>query len=133
MAPQETDPDMWWRHGLVVACFRLGGTECSSACMGPFEGGCHFLHYFHHSLDSGQATGREHSPAHSQKIEDLLSLTPPIRTRSSFPHSQSFPSGSFHKPLILLHQNRQNENHNHRKLTKLITWTTTALSNSIKL
>ena len=27
---------------------------------------------------------------------------------------------------------RQNENHNHRKLTKLITWTT-ALSNSVKL
>jgi len=29
-------------------------------------------------------------------------------------------------------EQRQNENHNHRKLTNLITWTT-ALSNSIKL
>ena len=28
----------------------------------------------------------------------------PIRTRPSFPHSQSLPSGSFHKPLILLDQ-----------------------------
>ena len=28
----------------------------------------------------------------------------PIRTGSSFPLSQSFPSGSFHKPLILIHQ-----------------------------
>ena len=37
-------------------------------------------------------------------IKDLLSMAPPIRTRPSFPLSQSFPSGSFHKPLILLHQ-----------------------------
>ena len=29
-----------------------------------FEGGSNFLHYLHHSLASGQATGREHSPAH---------------------------------------------------------------------
>ena len=44
-----------------------------------------------------------------------------------------FPSGNFHKPLILLpSQGRQTENHNHRKLTSLITWTT-ALSNSVKL
>ena len=28
----------------------------------------------------------------------------PIRTRLSFPLSQSLPSGMFHKPLILLHQ-----------------------------
>ena len=54
----------------------------------------------------------------------------PIRTRPSFPLSQSLPSGSFHKPLILLHQRA--ENHNHRKLTNLITWTT-ALSNTMKL
>ena len=54
----------------------------------------------------------------------------PIRTRLSFPLSQSLPSGSFHKPLILLHQRA--ENHNHRKLTNLITWTT-ALSNTMKL
>ena len=33
-----------------------------------------------------------------------LSMAPPIRTRLSFPHSQSFPSGSFHKALILIHQ-----------------------------
>ena len=55
-----------------------------------------------------------------------------IRTRLSFPLSQSLPSGSFHKPLILLPKRenvyRQTENHRHRKLTNLITWTT-ALSN----
>ena len=55
-----------------------------------------------------------------------------IRARPRFPHSQSLPSGSFHKPLILIYQGRQNKNHNHRKLTKLITWIT-ALSNSMKL
>ena len=27
-----------------------------------------------------------------------------IRTRSSFPHSQSLPPGSFHRPLTLIHQ-----------------------------
>ena len=25
-----------WRHGSLLACFRVGGTECGSACMGPF-------------------------------------------------------------------------------------------------
>ena len=51
----------------------------------------------------------------------------PIRTRPSFPLNQSFPSRSFHKSLILIHQreDRMNqrttitENHNHRKLTTL--------------
>ena len=28
----------------------------------------HYPHYLHHSLASGQTTGREHSPAHQQKI-----------------------------------------------------------------
>ena len=37
-------------------------------------------------------------------INDLLSMAPPIRTRPSFPLSQSLPSRSFHKPLNLLHQ-----------------------------
>ena len=50
--------------GLLQA----SGTECSSACMGPFEGGHHYLHYPHHSLASGQIKGRELSPAHQQKI-----------------------------------------------------------------
>ena len=102
-----------------VSCCRVGGIECSSACIGPFEESCHYLHYLHHSLASGkeeewqptpvflpgkfhgwslvgyspwgpkkgqtwlrdfpslhfkeawgQATGREHSPAHQQKIVD---------------------------------------------------------------
>ena len=31
-------------------------------------------------------------------------MAPPIRTRPRFPYSQSLPSESFHKPLILIHQ-----------------------------
>ena len=53
--------------------------------------------------------------------------------RPSFPFSQSLPSRSFHKPLILLHQraDRMKTTIN-IKLTDLITWTT-ALYNSMKL
>ena len=37
-------------------------------------------------------------------IKDLLSMVQPFITRPSFPHSQSLPSGSFHKPLFLIPQ-----------------------------
>ena len=37
-------------------------------------------------------------------IKDLLSMALPIWTRPNFPFSLSLPSGSFHRPLILLHQ-----------------------------
>ena len=61
VTPQETDSDLpvcvqeslaeaW----LAVACCRVGGTECSSACVGPFEGGRHYLHNLHHSLAPGK-------------------------------------------------------------------------------
>ena len=43
-------------------------------------------------------------PSTENSIKDLLSMAMPIRTRPSFPLSQSLPSGSFHKPLTLLHQ-----------------------------
>ena len=36
-------------------------------------------------------------------IKDLLSMALPTRARPTFPESQSLPSGSFHKPLILIH------------------------------
>ena len=56
------------RCGSGVACCRVGGTECSIACMETFEEGHHYLHYLHHSLTSGQTTRREPSPTHQQKI-----------------------------------------------------------------
>ena len=82
---------------MVAPLSRTGGTECSSACG-------HYLHCLHLILASGQTKGREHSPTHQQKIGlDLLSVAPPISTRSSFPLSPP-QSGSFHKPLILIQQ-----------------------------
>ena len=65
----------------------------------------------------------------SVEMEEAIS----IKTRPSFPLSQSLPSGSSisllsHMPSYQS-EDRQNENHSHRKLIKLITWTT-ALSNS---
>ena len=73
VTPEETcllvSSNLQWRHGLVVACCRVRGTEHDSVCMGPFEGVHHYLHYLHHNLVSGQKTGRGHSPAHQQKIE----------------------------------------------------------------
>ena len=48
--------------------------------------------------------GIQPHPSTENWIKDLLSMAPPIRTRPSFPLSQSLTSGSFHKPLILLHQ-----------------------------
>ena len=37
-------------------------------------------------------------------IKDLLSMASPIRTKPSFPFSQSLPPGRFHKPLIPLQE-----------------------------
>ena len=73
--PQETDPELYVRvqeypgeARSEVAWCRVGGTECGSACKEPFDGGLQYIHYLHHSLNSGQATEREHSPTNQQKI-----------------------------------------------------------------
>ena len=46
--------------------------------------------------------GTQLHPSIENWIKDLLSMALPIRPRPGIPLSQSFPSGSFHKPLILL-------------------------------
>ena len=48
--------------------------------------------------------GTQFHPSPESWIKDLLNMAPPIRTRHSFPLSQSLPSGSFHKSLSLIHQ-----------------------------
>ena len=48
--------------------------------------------------------GTQPHPLTQNWVKDLLSMALPIRTRPNFPLSQILPSGSFHKPLILLHQ-----------------------------
>ena len=60
---QESPAEERVRGGLLQ-----GQGHCSGAGTGPFEGGHHHPHYLHHRLASGQTTGREHSPAHQQKI-----------------------------------------------------------------
>ena len=86
VTPQETDPDLplsvqkspaeaW----VDSACCRVGGTECGSACMGPFEEGCHYLHYLHHNLALGQMTGRELGPVHQNKTQLPPQSVSPIR------------------------------------------------------
>ena len=87
-----------------MACCSIQGIECSSACIGPFEGGQLYLHYLHHSLASGQITGREHSLPIPHKIGLKIYRAQHIKTRPSFLLSQSLLSGSFLKPLILLYQ-----------------------------
>ena len=64
------------------------------------------------------------------KGKGLLSMAPPIKQN---PLSRTV-SLSHQEPFISLFslEGRQNENHNHRKLIKTVTWNT-ALSNSMKL
>ena len=56
-------PGSWCAQGFLVAL-----QESAFQSYISFEGGHHYFHYLHHSLVSGQTTGREHSPAHQQKI-----------------------------------------------------------------
>ena len=96
--------------------------------MGSKRVGCDWVT----ELNWNNKEGTQPHPSTENWIKDLLNKAPPIRTRPNFHLSQSLSSGSFHKPLTLLHQSRQTENYKHRKLTNLITWTR-ALSNSRKL
>ena len=62
--------------GRLWPCCRGGGTGCSSACMGPFEGGLHYFHYLHHSLASSQTTGNpsEQDPDPPQSVSPIRKL-----------------------------------------------------------
>ena len=82
-----------------------------------------------------QVNSREGTQLHSSTenwINDLLSMAPPNRTRPRFPLSSRFHQEASISLLSSPSEGRQTENHYHRKLTSLITWTT-ALSNSVKL
>ena len=99
MTPQEMDPDVPVsvqespaEVSVDGGLLQGRGTECRS--VSPLSS------FFHHSLASGQTSGREHSPKTENWSKDLQSMTLHIRTRPSFPHSQSLTSGRFHKPLI---------------------------------
>ena len=120
---------LWQRCGSTAACFGVGDNDCLSpvrTSISPFRGGCH---YPYHSLASSQTIGREHKPIHQQKNGLKIYWAWPCPTEQDpvFP-TASLSQASYPHPS----ESRKNENHSHRKRTKLITWIT-ALSNSIKL
>ena len=144
MTPQETTQTCLWCPGVSS---RDVGQPWTAAGLGALSVAVHAWNllkevtiiFITSTIVWPQVNKREGTQPHSSTencIKDLLRMAPPIRTRPSFPwscFSQSLPSGSFHKSLILIHpEGRQTENHNHRKLTKLITWTT-ALCSSMEL
>ena len=75
VTPQQTDPDLpvsgslQQRCGSEVACHRVGHTECSSTCMGSFEGGHLYLHDLHHSLAPGKYMVGNTAPAINRKLD----------------------------------------------------------------
>ena len=92
-----------WRCGSAVAHCRAGGTECSSASW-DFWRRSPLSSSPPPYLASGQTTGREHSFAHQQKIGLKIYWAWPRPSDQTQFSPQSLPSGSFHKPLILIHQ-----------------------------
>ena len=130
--PCQSLVEVWVGSGLLQG---LGhwGWQCMH---GTFWGGQHYHLYLHHSLASDQTTGREHSSTHQQKIglkmcwawphpsgQELVSLLVSISHQEASISLLSF---------SIRQTDRQNENHNCRKLTTLLTWTT-VLSHSLKL
>ena len=59
-----------------MACCRVGGTQCSSPCMGSFEGGHHYLHTS--TMLWPQVNSREGTQLHPSTenwIKDLLNIS----------------------------------------------------------
>ena len=122
--PQETDPDLpvsvqgslaeaW----VVVACCRVGALSVAVHAWDLLE---EVVSIFITSTtvwpQVNSKEGTQLHPSTKNWIKDLLSMATPIRTRPSFPLSQSLSPGSFHKPLHpSSSEGRQTENHNHRK------------------
>ena len=109
--PQETDPELpvSIQESLVEAWVSVGGTAAGwgalSAAVCVWDLLKEFTIIFITStIVCSQVKQRGENTSTENWIKDLLSLAPTIRTRPNFPHSQSLPSGSFHKPVILIHQ-----------------------------
>ena len=104
MTPQETNPDL-------SECPEVSsggvGWQWPAAGLGALSVAVHALDplkevaiiFITSTIVWSQVNNREGTQFHPSPeswIKDLLNMAPPI--------SQSLPSGSFHKPLILLHQ-----------------------------
>ena len=84
-----------------------------------------------HNTQENSREGTQLHPSTENWIKDLLRMTPPIKTRPSIPLSLSHQE-VFISLLSFSIRGQTEWKSKHRKLTKLITWTT-ALSNSMKL
>ena len=96
---------LWRRCGSVVACCRVGGMDCIAVHAWDLLKEVAII-FITSTIDRSQVNSREGTqpqPSTENWIKNLLSMALPIR-RPSFPLSQSIPSESFHKPLILFHQ-----------------------------
>ena len=87
---EDTTESTWLSLGSGALDTTVLGAS-GRAGISPFEG----VH-----LRPNYREGTQPLPPTENWIKDLLSLPLPIRTRPSFPLSQSLPSGSFYKPLI---------------------------------
>ena len=104
-----TQTFLWLPSGNVVACCRVGGTECSGTCMQSLKKVT--IVFITSTTIWPQVNSREGiqlHPSTENRIKHLLSMAPPIRLRPSFSLSQCLPPclppGNFHKPLTILHQ-----------------------------
>ena len=106
VTPRETEPDV-----QIVACLRIRGTGSSSPGRHKSSGRRLPLALPERLQTPGLGhlrpnyrEGAQPHPSAENWIKDLLRMALPTRASPSFPHSQSLPSGSLHKPLILIHQ-----------------------------
>ena len=97
---------LWRRCGSAMACCRVGAlsvTVRSSDLLKEVA-----IIFIASTIVWPQVNNRKGTQPHPSTenwIGDLLSMALPInQNRPSFSLSQSFPSESFHKPVILLHQ-----------------------------
>ena len=113
MTPQETEPDLpmsvqespaqaWVSGGLLQDALSVG--------VPAWDLWKEVTIIFITSIKAWpQLNSREGTQVHPSVenwIKDLLSMASPINTRPSFSLSQPLPSGSFHKPPILLYQRK---------------------------
>ena len=83
-------------------------------------------------LRSNNREGTQTHLSSENLIKDFLSMAHPSEQDLVFPRVSLSQQEASIRLLSYASENRQNENHNHKKLSKLITWIT-ALSNSMKL
>ena len=87
--------------GLTVTCHSIRGRDYSI-----LGAGAHWQKSFwrRFGLRPNYRDRTQPHPSAENWIKDIMSMAFPTKARPSFPDSQSLPSGSFHKPLILIHQ-----------------------------